>query len=276
MLQRIPYQACPLCGDRSIEQLVHYDCSIHPMYKAPLPNIMRWCRCPACAHVFTDGYFDEAGLAVLFSDTQSTQQPGSDDSELGRYRWAPVVERVAAMAPSAPKRGLEAADSPGRWLDVGFGNGALILTAQEWGFDPLAIDLRENSVSALSELGVPARCVALEQLNETSAFDVVSMADVLEHMPFPPAALATVHRLLAERGIVYISMPNSDTASWRSLDAKRKNPYWIEIEHYHNFTRARLQALLRESGFDPIWYGISTRYKCSMEVIARRREQTAN
>ena len=139
-------------------------------------------------------------------------------------------------------------------------------------FDALGIDLRQESVAALQALGVPARCVALEQLDERSAFDVVSMADVLEHMPFPLPALAQVHRLLAERGIVYVSMPNSDTASWRSLDRERKNPYWIEIEHYHNFTRERLQALLRQCGFEPIWYGVSNRYKCGMEVIARRTQ----
>lgn len=269
MLKRILYQACPLCGSKAIEQLVHYDCSNHPMYKAPLPNIVRWCRCPACAHVFTDGYFDDAALAVLFSDTNANQKPGTD-ADLGRNLWARVVERVAAMAPGAPSRGLEISATPGRWLDVGFGNGALILTAQEWGFEPLGIDLREASAAALAALGVPARCVALEQLDETGAFEVISMADVLEHMPFPPKALAHVHRLLAERGIVYISMPNSDTASWRSLDRDRKNPYWIEIEHYHNFTRARLQSLLRESGFEPVWYGVGNRYKCGMEVIARR------
>jgi SAM-dependent methyltransferase len=268
-LQRVPYQACPLCGGKAIERLERYDCRNHALYKAPLPAIMQWCRCPACKHVFTDGYFDDASLAVLFSDAHASQQPGTD-AERGRNLWARVVERIAAMAPGAPQRGLEAPAVPGRWLDVGFGDGALILTAQEWGFEALGIDLRQESVAALDALGVPARCVALEQIDEPGAFDVISMADVLEHMPFPLPALTQVHRLLVERGIVYVSMPNSDTASWRSLDREQKNPYWIEIEHYHNFTRERLQALLRQSGFEPIWYGVSNRYKCGMEVIARR------
>jgi protein O-GlcNAc transferase len=269
-LQRVAYQACPLCGGKAIERLGRYDCRNHPLYKAPLPSIMQWCRCAACGHVFTDGYFDDAALAVLFSDAHPNQQPGTDP-ELGRNLWARVVERIAAMAPGAPQRSLETPVALGRWLDVGFGDGALILTAQEWGFDVLGIDLRQKNVAALNALGAPARCVALEQLDEPGTFDVISMADVLEHMPFPLPALAQVHRLLAERGIVYVSMPNSDSASWRALDRERKNSFWIEIEHYHNFTRARLQALLRQSGFEPIWYGINNRYKCGMEVIARRR-----
>ena len=58
---------------------------------------------------------------------------------------------------------------------------------------------------------------------------------------------------------------------WRLLDAAKVNPYWGELEHYHNFSRARLYALLKECGFEPIHYTISERYRVCMEVIARRR-----
>ncbi len=269
-LERVAYEACPLCDERSIDELAHYDCSKHPLYKQQLPATMRWCRCNGCQHVFTDGYFGEEALAVLLSDAHAHQQPGIGDADAGRNLWARVIERVAAMAPASPQRGLETGALLGRWLDVGFGDGSLLLTAQEWGFEVLGIDLRRESVAKLEAQGVAARCTALETLEQPGAFDVVSMADVLEHMPYPRPALAQVHRLLTKRGLIYVSMPNADTASWRALDREQKNPYWIEIEHYHNFTRERLQALLRESGFEPVWYGISNRYLCGMEVIARR------
>lgn len=268
-LARIAYEGCPLCGEKEFDRLARYNCSNHPLYKPSLPALIKWCRCRACRHVFTDGYFGEEALAVLLSDVQERQQPGGD-VETGRNRWAHVVERVAAIVPSAPQRGFEMQTAPGRWLDIGFGDGALLLTAQEWGFDVLGIDLRADNVDALNALGVPARCVALEQLDAPGGFDVVSMADVLEHMPFPGQALKHVHRLLAERGIVYVSMPNADSASWRALDREGKNPYWVEIEHYHNFTRERLQTLLHDSGMAPVWYGVSNRYRCGMELIARR------
>jgi len=269
-LERIAYPACPLCEARSIEELARYDCSKHPLYRPPLPATMRWCRCSGCRHVFTDGYFGKEALDVLLANAPAHQQPGDANADSARNLWARVIERVAAMAPGAPQRGLETGARPGRWLDVGFGDGSLLLTAQEWGFETLGIDLRQENVLKLEALGVAARRAALEELDEPGAFEVVSMADVLEHMPFPRPALEHAHRLLGVRGLVYISMPNADTASWRALDRERKNPYWIEIEHYHNFTRERLQALLRQSGFQPVWYGVSNRYLCGMEVIARR------
>jgi hypothetical protein len=55
-----------------------------------------------------------------------------------------------------------------------------------------------------------------------------------------------------------------------ALDAAGTNPYWGEIEHYHNFTRPRLNALLEAHGFSPIDYNISERYRSCMEVIAAR------
>jgi hypothetical protein len=57
---------------------------------------------------------------------------------------------------------------------------------------------------------------------------------------------------------------------WKAMDRQRANPYWAEIEHYHNFGRSRLYALLREMGFEPLRYGISERYRAGMEVIARK------
>jgi len=55
----------------------------------------------------------------------------------------------------------------------------------------------------------------------------------------------------------------------------QRNPYWREIEHFHNFTRSRLQALLRDCGFNPISFDIPRRWVMGMEIVARRtRRQT--
>jgi hypothetical protein len=59
---------------------------------------------------------------------------------------------------------------------------------------------------------------------------------------------------------------------WRLLHANRANPYWGEIEHYHNFTRARLYTLLDAHGFEPVDYSVSERYRLCMQVIAIKRE----
>jgi predicted SAM-dependent methyltransferase len=161
---------------------------------------------------------------------------------------------------------------PGAWLDVGFGNASLLFSAKEWGFVPVGLDLRRDNVEALQRMGIEAHCRDLAALDGEARFSVISMADVLEHMPFPKEGLTAAHRLLGPSGILLVSMPNYNCAAWRLLDGANANPYWGELEHFHNFSCKRLYALLEETGFAPVAYGISERYRVCMKVIARRAE----
>lgn len=220
---------------------------------------MTWLCCEECGHVFTDGYFPADVLQVIFERTHPHQQPGAA-FEQQRMVSARIVERVARYAELGP------------WLDVGFGNGSLLFTAEEWGFTACGLDLRPSSVDSLQRLGIEARCADLTTLDEPGRFSVVSLADVLEHMPYPRDGLAAARRLLQPGGVLFLSMPHYDCPAWRLLDAAGSNPYWGELEHYHNFSRQRLHSLLAETGFMPLHYSVSERYRVCMEIIARRTD----
>ena len=231
-IERIAYLACPLCESRDIPAVLGADCSKHPIYQPGLPPVMTWHECVNCGHVFTEGYFDASAAALVFSKTQPNQTVGYD-MERQRPVSARMVERSARYAQG------------GGWLDVGFGNGSLLFAAEEWGYVPAGLDLREANVRALKQLGYEAHCLPVEELDGRERFSVISMADVLEHMPFPKAGLAAAHRLLRQGGVLFLSMPNMENMVWRLLHANGVNPYWGEIEHYHNFSRKRLYALLQ-------------------------------
>jgi len=255
---RLLFDACPLCADKRFAVLRTADCSRHPLYRPAVAPVMTWMRCEACGHVFTDGYFSPEVAAEIFQRTTPEQQPGHA-FEQNRMVSARIVERVARFV------------TEGTWLDVGFGNGSLLFTAQEWGFKSLGLDLRPASVEALQRLGIEARSADLTTLDEPGRFAIISLADVLEHMPFPKQGLVAAHRLLQPDVVLFVSMPNYDCMAWRLTDAANTNPYWGELEHFHNFSRARLCALLEEQGFEPVHYAVSERYRVCMEVIARRK-----
>lgn len=79
-----------------------------------------------------------------------------------------------------------------------------------------------------------------------------------------------LRRQFKDDGVLFVSMPNIENMRRNVLNANQSNPYRGEIEHYHNFSRSRLYALMREMGFEPIRYGISERYRVCMEIIARK------
>lgn len=257
MNERILYSQCPLCGGTGLTDFAVANCSRHPLYHPSLSTTMKWKQCAKCAHVFTEGYFTDEACKLIFSKTNPQQQVGYG-IEQQRVISSRMVEKVLPFVQS------------GSWLDVGFGNGALLFTAQEYGFKPIGLDLRIDNVTLMNSFEVEAYCMSLTDLTLDSSCAVISMADVLEHVPYPNDTLQAAHRLLADAGVLFISMPNIECFAWTALDEKNENPYWGEIEHYHNFGRSRLYSLLREFGFEPVRYGISERYRVCMEVIARK------
>lgn len=258
---RTRYKRCPLCEGTELLDLLEGNCSQHPLYQSAFPRTILWRGCERCGHVFTEGYFTDEAQGLLLSRSNPSQRAGAE-GERQRPISGRIVSRVAQV------RG----ELGGRWLDVGFGDGSLLTTAEEFGYDAVGLDLRQDTVDALAKLGYDARCGKLEELQDADGFDVVSLADSLEHMPFPAEVMGHVHRLLRPGGVVFLSMPNLDSYVWKQLDATGSNPYWGELEHYHNFSREHLYWLLRRTGFEPCDFAISERYRCGMEVIAVRRE----
>lgn len=257
MHARIAYEACPICSSDKIPILKEADCSHHAEYDPSMPPIIRWCRCEDCGHVFADGYFTPEASRLIFSKTSPDKTVGYD-LEAQRLISARIVGQIAKLRPG------------GAWLDIEFGNAALLFTAAEWGYQPVGIDPRRDNAEALSKLGYETHSIPVQDLDAPGRFSVVSLMDVLEHSPFPRDVLTASHRLLKPGGVLFLSMPNMETIIWRVMDGAETNPFWSEMEHYHNFTRERLYKLLDEHGFRPTTYNISDRYPSCMDVIATK------
>ncbi len=261
---RTPYSDCPLCESTELVDLRDADASRHPAWSQGLPARIDWRGCGNCGHVFTSGYFDGEALTLL----QSKSRGGSSTpSELAtaRYSASRIVERVSQLRGSIE----------GRWLDVACGSGSVLTTAAEYGYEATGIDLCEDSVSALAELGYDARLADLGTLDEGSrggGFDIISFDGVLARSPFPGLDLERARTLLQPGGVVFVSLPNVDTHVWRAMDAKDANPWWSELENYHAFSREHLYWCLRRAGFQPCHYAISARFRSGMEVCAWRTE----
>lgn len=253
---RTQYTNCPLCKSPKLHSLREVDCSKHDMWVPGIPETIHWMRCGDCAHVFTSHYWTKAGLDLLLAKTYAEQTPGIG-VESQRPTSARIIEKV-----------IEQGSHCGSWLDVGFGNGSLLLTANEYGIPAFGIDIRPDSVAALRRLGIKCDCCEIADIKEDNRFSCISFCDVLEHMPDPKAALVKAFNLLKLRGTLFVSMPNMDAPVWSYLDAQGENPYWTELEHLHNFGRRRMLALLTEVGFSHVRYGISQRYRACMELTA--------
>lgn len=253
--ERILYSHCPLCESGNFSHFFTGDCSSNSRYQPSLSSSIKWNRCAECTHVFTEGYYSDEALAVVFQNTLDNQKVGAN-MEQNRAISARMIDRVLLYQDS------------GLWLDVGFGNGSLLFTAAEYGFETVGLDLREDTVSTMKQLKFECYREDVCNFSYERKASVVSMADVLEHTPFPKKCLVAARNLLKNEGVLFLSMPNFDALIWKVFTKQGINPYWGEMEHYHNFGRKRLYSLLEETGFKVLRYGVSERYRMCMEVIA--------
>ena len=137
------FLACPLCDHERLSPTVFKtaDITSHPLYRSELPPSIDWVTCDKCGHVFTSSYWSDKAMALICETALADQVARVQDAELHRRISSRVVERASLFKPS------------GRWLDVGFGNGSLLFTAAEYGFEASGIDMKSMAVMAAAELG---------------------------------------------------------------------------------------------------------------------------
>lgn len=152
---------------------------------------------------------------------------------------------------------LERHRSGRRVLDVGCGQGELLLWLHEQGFEAEGIEPADDAASLARERGLVARTATLEDLLEQPPlpiYDAVVLLNVLEHVPHPAQMLGGIRRLLGPEGLLYIRVPNDfnplQLAARDKLDAK---PWWVAIpDHVNYFDVSSLCALCRQVGFEPV------------------------
>lgn len=245
MKGRIPYTECPLCAGM-LKPLREDPCEGNPRWIDTIDPVMRWMECRACGHVCTEGYFTLETWAAMSQQSIDEQKVGFD---VEQQRW--VFGRMLEWT------GL----GPGRLLDVGFGNGGMMFTADELGWDACGVDLRRENCDAMRQMGFQVWDCQISHVGET--FELVAMCDVLEHMVNPKGALRHARKV---GECLLISCPNMGSVAWQALGDQ--NPYWREIEHFHNFSRQRLVALLKETGWKVEKVRVSERYRLGLEILA--------
>jgi SAM-dependent methyltransferase len=266
---KIAYSGCPLCKSET-QMMGTANCTAYPNWHESLPASLEWMRCTSCGHVHTSHYWSEAGLAEVFRHAHAGQLAGVGPSpDAKRAVWAPVVERAISLIGGVAS--LFGGSKTPVWLDVGCGDGALTMTAADYGFASLGLDARAETVSRIRQLGFNAQLGDFMKMGVEGQTHILSMMDVLEHMPYPRAALEKAAKIIAPGGVIVISVPDMGSSSWRMMDAAKANPYWIEIEHHHNFSRQSLVRLLKECGFIPSDFAVPFRYKAQMEIYAIKK-----
>ena len=227
-------RACPTCG--STEETLELE-----------KDHMRIVRCTACDLVFVNPTFDEAHYKRVYA-SQAYQDIvrdlgiNSHDYRVNRFG----VERVGIMAEHLR---VPAGRAP-RYLDVGCSTGFVVEAARDKGWEAIGIDLNPSAIEFGRSRGLDLRAVALEDAGfAPNSFDAVSLFDVLEHLLDPRRTLRACADLLAPGGILFLYVPNFDSASRLLMGA---NAHFIWPTHHLNYyTPATIRDLMLRHALTP-------------------------
>jgi len=136
-----------------------------------------------------------------------------------------------------------------RVLDVGSGLGVFPAELKDMGFQCYCIDPDAAAIEhALQNVKVDGAHVGtLDDFESEQKFDLISFNKVLEHLKEPLRYLKKAKDFLASRGIIYVELPDGDSALEQGKVISRQE---FNLEHLTIFNKASLIFLAETAGFD--------------------------
>ena len=135
-----------------------------------------------------------------------------------------------------------------RLLDIGCGAGSLLEAARKHGWNSEGLDVSSNAVKHVRRLGFEVYEGELQDAAFPSGhFDVVTAAELLEHLIDPQPLLQEVARILRPGGLFWTTTPHARGLSGRVLGLKWRCVW--PPEHLQLFSVRGLKKLLRDAGF---------------------------
>ncbi len=231
---RVQPQRCAVCAGRSLA--AHLRVAGEPGPEGLAPTTSRYgtalsdvVRCRDCGHMQLADLPSEHELVDAYAAVESAD-----------YLEEERGQRVTA---DALLRRLERHVRPGALLDAGCWLGFLADEARRRGWHPVGLEpSRFASDYARTALGLDVRTGDLFGCElEPESFDAVVLADVLEHLPDPGAALDRAAALTRPGGALLLTVPDAGSRMARALGRR----WWSVIPtHVQYFTRRSLGTLL--------------------------------
>lgn len=200
-------------------------------------------RCAWCGAGFDSRAVRLAGRVVCARCGVATTDPWPTASELdaayegfyrpGSGRFSGPGDALLRRSRGTLARRIDAIAPPGRVLDVGSGDGALLDALSATGRDALGLERASTRPDV--------RDADIEEIG--GVFAAVVFWHSLEHLRAPGRALAHAARLLAPGGVLLVALPNA-----ASLQARAFGDRWFALDLPRHLTHVPAAALIGRLG----------------------------
>lgn len=217
-------------------------------------------RCRGCGLIFLDPLPDPATVTALYDNAYG-------DATTGYFAKARRKRaRARRLMPKLRRR----ARGPD-FLDIGCNGGFLVEAAREFGFTATGIDMDPVSIAYARQHFGQNRFLAgtLDAVPGEERFDVITCAEVIEHVPAVKRFAAEVFQRLRPGGLLYLTTP--DIGHWRRPDRLTDWDAYCPPAHCLYFDRNSIDRLLTACGFVSIKHRFA--FKPGIRLFARKVAQ---
>ncbi|MCK5124512.1 MAG: class I SAM-dependent methyltransferase [Dehalococcoidia bacterium] len=244
------YRNCPCCGQNDFEVLFEsnmkaddFQEAVETVYMIPGGRWGRHVKCRSCKFIYVNPIYKASEINKAYSQRKSVDVS---------------IIRENRLRASESQVGLVKQYKNGTYLlDIGCGEGFFLFNASRAGYITKGIELSQDAVEyARREFGLDVEAKPFEELQfPDDYFDVVTLWQVLEHVPYPLIVLKEVHRILKPEGLLATSTPDIESILARIF----RRQWWnLRRLHINQFTSRTLADMLKRAGFDNVF---STKYK---------------
>jgi SAM-dependent methyltransferase len=230
---------CKICGSRTVD--------FGEKTGSVIPTTFRFSRCESCsfisvinpcldfARLYDQKYYQGKGADPYVDYEFELEHP---DRTVRRYEWRGIHEIVRRLAPD-----LASDLASARWLDYGCGNGGLVRYLRARNVDAVGFD-EGSIVDVARRHGIPIKRPD-EIESEAGQYSIVTMIEVIEHIPDPVPLLRKVRELIKPGGLLFLTTGNAapqrnDFLNWR---------YVVPDIHVSFFDPENMKVALAASGF---------------------------
>ena len=218
---------CPVCGGSRFDPL--FEKNGEPFVRCHECDLMMINPRPLYDHVIE-----------TYDDSYSDFYIKKGNKKIARFnRWAKTVQALGAKT--------------GRWLDIGCSAGFVVKVAQDLGYDAYGVDVESHGIDfARNTLGLKnvSQGMLEDQNYPDEFFDVISIYDVIEHVPDLNKFVTEISRILTKEGVLDIRTP--DEGHWAVPKDRSKWNAVIPSEHLYYFNSKTLTMLLQQHGLKMI------------------------
>lgn len=234
-----PYTIKRCCRIQTMKHIsCHYCSSSHTKMYLPVDGVYALYICTACSLVFTHPRPRLAAIGHV-----NDQKYDSDDEKESRLA---MYEKEYTRAKNHVLE-IQKYVVSGTLLDIGCSYGICVKAANDLGFDASGIEpARHAAAYAKKVLHVHVFQTTIQKAHiKSNSFDVITLYDVLEHIPDIKSFLKEIRRILKPNGLLVVQSPNIESFAARILKTRWN---WLLIPHHlwHFTPTSLLRVLINE------------------------------